>query len=141
MSRMSGTPTKYTPDDPHARDAAEETPPTLQLSTPRCQPWCHTHSLDTSEVELYNGVPHYFHEAQSVETRADDGKPIVVKLDLFEPANDPDGFEPTLKVLVASNDDSGFEWETLHCDELPITDARVAALAMIAMCDRAEGAR
>lgn len=38
----------------------------VQVRTARCQPWCHTHSLDTWQAEKYDGVPDYWHYGSPV---------------------------------------------------------------------------
>ncbi|MBA2560967.1 MAG: hypothetical protein H0V07_13985 [Propionibacteriales bacterium] len=97
----------------------------VSIPTGRCQPWCETHEIDTSETHIYGGVPHDHHYSEPIVV----GEQITVQLRLFEPANDPAG--------SAAHIDITSEQPTFDGD-VPIATSRRIAEAIIELCARAE---
>ncbi len=115
----------------------------VQVRTRRCQRWCARHSLDISETHLYAGVPHYWHRAEPVVVDGQEGQQFTVELLLFEPANNPDDFEPTLEVSGPdpnpASDPDKLTWVVLG--DLTQYDARAIATGILELLDRTEGKR
>ncbi len=110
---------------------------TTSPMTSRCQPWCDSHRVDTSEVDHYGGVPHYWHHTAPVEVVTEAGQTLAVSLELFEPANDPIAVAATIEI----RDARGWAAALFGEDDCPIPDARRLAEAILSLCKRAAATR